>query len=55
MMRLTMYLRRGLANVEPQKESRTYNQVDRCESRDDSDVMHGLLMLLSASLDFRSL
>jgi len=55
MMRLTIYLRRGLANVGPQKEFRTYDQVDRYESRDDLGVMHGLLILLSASLEFRSL
>lgn len=55
MMRFTIYLRRSLADVAPQKELRTYDQVDRCESRDDLGVLHGLVVLLSASLELQSL
>lgn len=55
MMRFTVYLCRGLAGVAPQKELRTYDQVDGYESRDDLGVMHGFVVLLSASSELHAL
>jgi len=54
-MRLTIYLRRGLAVVEPQEELQTYDQVDHCESSNDFCVMHGFLVVLPASSGLQSL